>query len=48
MGKSTLITQLAERINISNILQTSIVKQVVYNFETNSDTDDCSNSQDQS
>lgn len=33
MGKSTLITQLAERINISNILQTSIVKQVMDNFE---------------
>jgi len=32
MGKSTLVTQLAERINISNILQTSIVKQVMDNF----------------
>lgn len=29
MGKSTLVTQLAERINISNILQTSIVKKVM-------------------
>lgn len=32
MGKSTLVTQLAERINISNILQTSIVKQVIKNL----------------
>lgn len=29
MGKSTLVTQFAEKINISNILQTSIVKQVI-------------------
>jgi 2-phosphoglycerate kinase len=36
MGKSTLITQLAERINISNILQTSIVKQVMDNFAISS------------
>jgi len=33
MGKSTLVTQLAERVNISNILQTSVVKQVVTNFD---------------
>ena len=32
MGKSTLVTQLAERVNISNILQTSVVKQVMDNF----------------
>ena len=32
MGKSTLVTQLAERINISNILQTAVVKQVMDNF----------------
>jgi len=29
MGKSTLVTQLAERINISNILQLSIVQKVM-------------------
>ena len=29
MGKSTLVTQLAERVNISNILQTGVVKQVM-------------------
>ena len=33
MGKSTLVTQLAERINISNILQTSIVKQVIKSIQ---------------
>ena len=32
MGKSTLVTQLAERVNISNILQTTVVKQVMQNF----------------
>ena len=32
MGKSTLVTQLAERVNISNILQTSIVDQVMSVF----------------
>ena len=32
MGKSTLITQLAEKVNISNILQTSVVKNVMDNF----------------
>lgn len=32
MGKSTLVTQLAERVNISNILQTTVVKQVMENF----------------
>lgn len=29
MGKSTLVTQLGERINISNIVQTSIVQKVM-------------------
>lgn len=29
MGKSTLITQLGDRINISNIVQTSIVHKVM-------------------
>lgn len=32
MGKSTLVTQLAEKVNISNILQTSVVKNVIENF----------------
>ena len=32
MGKSTLVTQLAEKVNISNILQTSVVKNVMDNF----------------
>ena len=32
MGKSTLVTQFAEKVNISNILQTSIVKDVMDNF----------------
>lgn len=41
MGKSTLVTQLAERINITNILQTSIVKQVIRNLsDVNSQTKD--------
>ena len=29
MGKSTLVTQLGDRINISNIVQTSIVHKVM-------------------
>ncbi len=29
MGKSTLVTQLGDRINISNIVQTSIVQKVM-------------------
>jgi 2-phosphoglycerate kinase len=33
MGKSTLVTQLAERINISNILQTGVVKQVIKSIQ---------------
>lgn len=32
MGKSTLVTQLAERVNISNILQTGIVESVMSGF----------------
>ncbi len=32
MGKSTLVTQLAEKINVSNILQTTAVKSVMDNF----------------
>jgi len=34
MGKSTLVTQLAEKVNISNILQTSVVKNVMDNFNS--------------
>jgi len=37
MGKSTLVTQLAEKININNILQTSIVKQVIRNLNSKDD-----------
>ena len=33
-GKSTLVTQLAEKVNISNILQTSVVKNVMDNFQS--------------
>jgi len=32
MGKSTIVTQLAERVNISNILQTGIVENVMSGF----------------
>lgn len=36
MGKSTMVTQLAEKVNISNILQTSVVKNVIDNFSIDS------------
>jgi 2-phosphoglycerate kinase len=37
MGKSTLITQLADLVNISNILQTKIVSNVMSQFLPNMD-----------
>ena len=34
MGKSTLVTQLGERVNISNIVQTSILHKVMHGLSS--------------